>query len=69
MKQYCVMARFSGPVYHDRKFKGIVTDSFAEAQDTLLRAVAYYDRHPEYQKELQHIVIMTRDVTEWEEMA
>lgn len=63
--QYCVMARFTGPVYHDRKYKGIVTESFEEAQKTLKVATVYYSLHPEYQKELQDIVIMTREVTEW----
>ena len=65
MKQYCVMARFTGPVYHDRKFKGIVTESFEEAQKAFQRAIAYYTTHPEYDKELDDIVIMTREVTEW----
>ena len=65
-KQYCVMARFTGPIYHDRKYKGIVTSEMSSILTVLQKAKAYYEGNRASAEEYRGCEIWEREVGEWE---
>lgn len=65
MKEYRIMAYFSGTVYGPRSYKRKIFNSLEEAKETLPQAIDYYDGYP-YGGRCEKVQIESREVTEWE---